>query len=177
MVEVINITTLATLYFILKYFSVTNLYLCNASKRQFIHIFHTVLPEVIHHCPNTPILLIGTKQDLIENKQSVGKLKKEKMTSVIYSQALVISKKIKATKYLECSALTQKGLKMSLIKLWEQLFIKNLNRNRVCYFEKEDTDHDIIISAINIDALFLINIKIIRKNTPLCSVRRMTDIH
>merc|ERR1712227_155914 len=41
-------------------------------------------PEINHHCPNVPILVVGTKLDLRENK---------------------------AAKYLECSALTQKGLK------------------------------------------------------------------
>ncbi|XP_065895311.1 ras-related C3 botulinum toxin substrate 1-like isoform X3 [Dysidea avara] len=60
-------------------------------------------PEVSHYCPNTPVILVGTKLDLRDDKEIVG---------LTYPQGLQMMKEIGAVKYIECSALTQKGLKM-----------------------------------------------------------------
>ncbi|CAG7818576.1 unnamed protein product [Allacma fusca] len=68
-------------------------------------------PEVRHHCPNTPIILVGTKLDLRDDKSTVEKLKDKKLAPITYPQGLSMAKEIGAVKYLECSALTQKGLK------------------------------------------------------------------
>ena len=68
-------------------------------------------PEVSHHCPNTPIILVGTKLDLRDDKETIEKLKEKKMCPISTAQGLQMSKEISAVKYLECSALTQKGLK------------------------------------------------------------------
>ena len=68
-------------------------------------------PEVSHHCPNTPIILVGTKLDLREDKETVEKLKEKKLSPLTYPQGLAMAKEIGSVKYLECSALTQKGLK------------------------------------------------------------------
>ncbi|EDO35019.1 predicted protein [Nematostella vectensis] len=68
-------------------------------------------PEVSHHCPGTPIILVGTKTDLREDKEMIEKLKEKKLNPLSTSHGLQMAKEIKAAKYLECSALTQKGLK------------------------------------------------------------------
>nr|CAD7455169.1 unnamed protein product [Timema tahoe] len=68
-------------------------------------------PEVRHHCPSTPIILVGTKLDLREDKETIEKLKDKKLAPITYPQGLAMAKEIGAVKYLECSALTQKGLK------------------------------------------------------------------
>jgi len=68
-------------------------------------------PEVNHHCPNAPIILVGTKLDLRDDKETVDKLKEKKLTPIATSQGLQMCKEISAVKLLECSALTQKGLK------------------------------------------------------------------
>uniref|UniRef100_A0A090XC55 Putative ras-related c3 botulinum toxin substrate 1 n=1 Tax=Ixodes ricinus TaxID=34613 RepID=A0A090XC55_IXORI len=68
-------------------------------------------PEVSHHCPNTPIILVGTKLDLREDKETVEKLRERKLAPITYPQGLAMAKEIGSVKYLECSALTQKGLK------------------------------------------------------------------
>ncbi|EPY89054.1 rac2 GTP-binding protein [Camelus ferus] len=71
----------------------------------------TWYPEVRHHCPNTPIILVGTKLDLRDDKDTIEKLKEKKLTPITYPQGLAMAKEIGAVKYLECSALTQRGLK------------------------------------------------------------------
>jgi len=68
-------------------------------------------PEVSHHCPNTPIILVGTKLDLREDVDTVSKLKEKKLNVIRNEMGLNMCKEINAVKYLECSALTQKGLK------------------------------------------------------------------
>merc|ERR1712156_207784 len=68
------------------------------------------IPEVRHHCPDVPILLIGTKLDLRTNKDTLNKLQESGMAPISYPQGLATARKIGAFKYLECSALEQKGL-------------------------------------------------------------------
>ncbi|KAL4400087.1 Rho GTPase protein Rac1 [Malassezia pachydermatis] len=68
-------------------------------------------PEVSHHAPDTPIILVGTKLDLREDPEMNARLRERRMQPITYSQAVQMAKEIRAVKYLECSALTQKGLK------------------------------------------------------------------
>ncbi|KAG0172031.1 Rho GTPase protein rac1 [Apophysomyces sp. BC1034] len=68
-------------------------------------------PEINHHAPSIPIILVGTKLDLREEPATVEKLKEKRMTPISYTQGVQMAKEIGAVKYLECSALTQKGLK------------------------------------------------------------------
>uniref|UniRef100_A0A8C7VGW1 small monomeric GTPase n=1 Tax=Oncorhynchus mykiss TaxID=8022 RepID=A0A8C7VGW1_ONCMY len=68
-------------------------------------------PEVRHHCPSTPIILVGTKLDLRDEKETIEKLKEKKLAPITYPQGLALAKDVDSVKYLECSALTQRGLK------------------------------------------------------------------
>ncbi|CAG9940658.1 hypothetical protein V2G26_016740 [Clonostachys chloroleuca] len=68
-------------------------------------------PEIGHHAPNTPIILVGTKLDLREDPATLESLRQKRMEPVTYEQALNCAKEIRAYKYLECSALTQRNLK------------------------------------------------------------------
>ena len=64
-------------------------------------------PEISHHCPNTPVILVGTKLDLRDDKETIEKLKQRRVAPISYSQGLEMMNEIGAVKYLECSALTQ----------------------------------------------------------------------
>jgi len=68
-------------------------------------------PEIAHHAPSTSILLVGTKLDLRDDLATIEKLRERRMSPITYAQGLAMQKDIKAVKYLECSALTQKNLK------------------------------------------------------------------
>uniref|UniRef100_A0A0N5AMC5 Ras-related C3 botulinum toxin substrate 1 n=1 Tax=Syphacia muris TaxID=451379 RepID=A0A0N5AMC5_9BILA len=68
------------------------------------------IPEIRHNCPDAPILLIGTKMDL-RDKPKPSNLSNDSLPPISRSQGQKMAKKIKAVKYLECSALTQQGLK------------------------------------------------------------------
>eukprot|EP00040_Diaphanoeca_grandis_P013414 m.67807 g.67807 ORF g.67807 m.67807 type:complete len:195 (+) comp23872_c0_seq1:160-744(+) len=67
-------------------------------------------PELNHHMPNTPIILVGTKIDLREDTTTIEKLALKNARPVPYEQGLMLSKDTQCVKYLECSALTQVGL-------------------------------------------------------------------
>lgn len=68
-------------------------------------------PEVTHHCPGTPFVLVGTKLDLRDDPETIAKLKEKKFQPVSYAMGTEMAKDLKAVKYMECSALSQKGLK------------------------------------------------------------------
>eukprot|EP01088_Endostelium_zonatum_P003046 TRINITY_DN13_c0_g2_i5.p1 TRINITY_DN13_c0_g2~~TRINITY_DN13_c0_g2_i5.p1 ORF type:complete len:203 (+),score=66.60 TRINITY_DN13_c0_g2_i5:66-674(+) len=68
-------------------------------------------PEVTHHCPNAPKLLVGTKVDLREDKDTLERLAGKKLAPISLAQGESMKNEVGARKYMECSALTQKGLK------------------------------------------------------------------
>ncbi|GAB5372037.1 hypothetical protein AAMO2058_001631400 [Amorphochlora amoebiformis] len=68
-------------------------------------------PEIQHHCPGVPIILVGTKSDLRNDKAQIDKLRSKGTEMVTIEQGEAMAKEIGAAKYMECSALTQDGLK------------------------------------------------------------------
>jgi len=96
------------------------------------------MPEIRHHCPDKPIILcgkksseiiffdkffcLGTKIDLREDREFCNQLQKQNIQPIKREQGQRLCKKIRAFKYVECSALTQKGLKQVCLK-----FIKIFN--------------------------------------------------
>ena len=62
------------------------------------------VPEITHHSPNTPIILIGTKIDLRSDSEFNDIALKTKIDGV------KLAEQIGADLYLECSAVTQEGL-------------------------------------------------------------------
>ena len=53
----------------------------------------------------------GTKIDLRENKDAIGMLAHQGLSPVKREHGIKLGNKIHACKYMECSALTQRGLK------------------------------------------------------------------
>jgi len=69
------------------------------------------VPEVKHHCPSTRLLLVGTKLDLREEKETLDKLRAQSLAPTTPQDGQNLARDIQAITYMECSALTQKGLK------------------------------------------------------------------
>uniref|UniRef100_A0A8C0AI29 Ras homolog family member U n=1 Tax=Bos mutus grunniens TaxID=30521 RepID=A0A8C0AI29_BOSMU len=69
------------------------------------------VPEIRGHCPKAPIVLVGTQSDLREDVKVLIELDKCKEKPVPEEAARLCAEEIKATSYIECSALTQKNLK------------------------------------------------------------------
>ena len=69
------------------------------------------MPEITHHCPKTPFLLVGTQIDLRDDQDTIEKLSKARLRPISVEAAENLAKELGAVKYVECSAVTQKGLK------------------------------------------------------------------
>ena len=72
---------------------------------------HQWYPEIEHHAPGVPIILVGTKLDLRDDPETIHGLRQKRMEPISFDQGLSVSREIRAAKYLECSALTQRNLK------------------------------------------------------------------
>ncbi|RSH87155.1 Rho GTPase protein rac1 [Saitozyma podzolica] len=69
------------------------------------------LPEINHHAPGVPVILVGTKLDLREDPVTLQRLRERRFSPVTYSMGMQCAREIGAVKYLEASSKTQKGLK------------------------------------------------------------------
>jgi len=67
--------------------------------------------EIQHHAPNVHILLVGTQSHLRKDDATIKQLDTLQQQLVDVESARRMAKEIGAVKYLECSALTQEGLK------------------------------------------------------------------
>jgi GTPase SAR1 family protein len=66
---------------------------------------------VRHNAPGVPCILVGTKEDLRYSEEWVGRLRAEGRAPLTPQDGVRLAQEIGALKYIECSALTQKGLK------------------------------------------------------------------
>lgn len=81
------------------------------SPASFENVREKWFPEVHHHCPGVPCLIVGTQVDLRDDPSVREKLAKQKMQPVRKEDGERMAKELGAVKYVECSALTQYKLK------------------------------------------------------------------
>jgi len=105
------------------------------SPSSFENVKEKWVPEITHHCQahrkewvfrlqrtgfsletdryfqKTPFLLVGTQIDLRDDATTIEKLAKNKQKPLSVEMGERLAKELRAVKYVECSALTQKGLK------------------------------------------------------------------
>ncbi|KAJ2160533.1 Rho GTPase [Coemansia sp. RSA 552] len=82
-----------------------------ASQASFENVKEKWFPEVLHHCPGVPCLIVGTQMDLRDDTATIEKLNRNRLKFISEEQGAQLAKELNAVKYVECSALTQKGLK------------------------------------------------------------------
>ena len=68
-------------------------------------------PEVLHYAPKVPIILVGTKLDTRNDPELVKKLSEQGMNVITTQKGEELKNRIKALKYMECSAKTGENLK------------------------------------------------------------------
>lgn len=81
------------------------------SPASFENVREKWFPEVHHHCPGVPCLIVGTQTDLRDDSSVKDKLAKQRMQPVRKEDGERMAKDLGAVKYVECSALTQYKLK------------------------------------------------------------------
>ena len=77
----------------------------------FVNITEKWIPEIQHHNPTTPFLIVGLKSDLRDNEAEIEQLKARRQSPVSTKAGIALAEKVGAYAYVECSALTQAGLK------------------------------------------------------------------
>ncbi|XP_053577762.1 rho-related GTP-binding protein RhoU [Bombina bombina] len=81
------------------------------SPTSFQNVSEKWILEIQRHCPNVPLILVGTQCDLREDVKVLIELARCREKPVPYSAGQTLAEKIGAVSYMECSALTQKNLK------------------------------------------------------------------
>mmetsp|Transcript_12155 Transcript_12155/g.19626 ORF Transcript_12155/g.19626 Transcript_12155/m.19626 type:complete len:208 (-) Transcript_12155:397-1020(-) len=77
----------------------------------FVNVKDRWYVEIKHHCPNVPMIIVGTKTDLRTDEATLESLRKEGKSPISEEEANSMVKELGALKFLECSALTRQGLK------------------------------------------------------------------
>ena len=70
------------------------------------------VPEIRLHCPDVPVILVGTKNDLRDDPETVQMLLDRNMAPITTQQGNALAADIGAAGYFETSAITQHGLKV-----------------------------------------------------------------
>ncbi|KAJ3193281.1 Rho GTPase, partial [Irineochytrium annulatum] len=81
------------------------------SPASFENVKEKWFPEVRHHCPGVPCIIVGTQVDLRDDPATIEKISRNRQKPVASDAGERLARELGAVKYLECSALTQKGLK------------------------------------------------------------------
>lgn len=80
-------------------------------RASFANVKSAWIPEIQEHCPGTPWILTGTKADLAEDKHVVEVLKNKRTPIITEGEAKKLCAQLGGETSLQCSAMTQKGLK------------------------------------------------------------------
>ncbi|XP_034935747.1 ras-related C3 botulinum toxin substrate 1-like isoform X1 [Chelonus insularis] len=112
--------------------------LCYPETDVFLVCFSVVCPSSYHsvssrwfdevkkYCPNTPIILVGTKSDLRSDVRLTMQLARYGQAPIITAQGHRLAEKLGAVSYVETSALTQHDLK----EAFDQAIVSALSTRR-----------------------------------------------
>jgi len=81
------------------------------SPASFENVKSVWYPEVRHHCPEVPIVIVGTKSDCRDNPEMIKFLRSKGISMVTKEHAERLGEELRAAAVKECSAMTQDGLK------------------------------------------------------------------
>ena len=77
------------------------------SRASFNNVKHKWLPELRYHCPNAPILLVGTKSDMRVDASALHQLQQRGESPVSLEEMQALAKIEGLAGAMECSARTQ----------------------------------------------------------------------
>eukprot|EP01122_Echinamoeba_exundans_P004876 TRINITY_DN1508_c0_g2_i1.p1 TRINITY_DN1508_c0_g2~~TRINITY_DN1508_c0_g2_i1.p1 ORF type:complete len:194 (+),score=57.60 TRINITY_DN1508_c0_g2_i1:33-614(+) len=89
-------------------------------------------PELMHFCPDVPFILVGTKLDLRGDSGTLEKLRASNQAPITTQKGEELAKKIRAIKYLECSAKTEDGLKTVFDEAVKSVLFTNKRKKGIC---------------------------------------------
>ncbi|KAH3763989.1 Cell division control [Pelomyxa schiedti] len=74
--------------------------------RSFENIRSKWFPEISHHCPKTPFIIVGTKRDLRTDPACLNRLLQKHMSPVTFEMGSELAQELHAAAYVETSSLT-----------------------------------------------------------------------
>merc|ERR1711862_179603 len=81
------------------------------SSPSFENVRYKWFPEISHHCPSIPVILVATKIDLINDPATVQRLNERNLDFVSKQAGEKLASDIGATAFVECSSLTGQNVK------------------------------------------------------------------
>ncbi|RIB19225.1 P-loop containing nucleoside triphosphate hydrolase protein [Gigaspora rosea] len=80
------------------------------SPASFENVKEKWFPEVRHHCPGIPYVIVGTQIELRDDPLVVEKLSRQGMRPITLEQGENLAQELGAIKYVECSVFTSKSV-------------------------------------------------------------------
>lgn len=74
------------------------------------NVRHKWYPEVSHHRPDTPVVLVGLKTDARDDPAVIQTLRDKGEAPISFVEGMKLAKETNCRRYYECSALTHRGL-------------------------------------------------------------------
>jgi len=105
------------------------------SPISFANVSSKWVPELQHHCPDVPIILVGTKLDLRSNSEYLEEMKRRGVEVITNEQGRKLAQTVGAVDYIECSAVTQQGLKDVFdrsLMAWDEDKAKKRKQQKEC---------------------------------------------
>ncbi|KIK23673.1 hypothetical protein PISMIDRAFT_679131 [Pisolithus microcarpus 441] len=68
------------------------------------------IEEVVEHCPGVKLILVALKCDLRDDRNVAERLARHGLRSVQYEEGLTVARRIRASRYLECSSKHNRGV-------------------------------------------------------------------
>ena len=93
---------------------------CAVSRESYDNVKMKWFPEVHHHCPGRPTLLVGTKHDLRSCTSE----------TVSTDEGWALARAINVTSYVECSAKTRFGIDNVFKTVADLFLLPNLSPKR-----------------------------------------------
>lgn len=95
------------------------------SKASLDNVKDKWMKELKQYSPGTPVILVGTKIDMLEDEKAIEAAKERNEEIVTREMAEQMAKEIKAVCYVPTSARTQEGVREAFEKAIEVRFSKS----------------------------------------------------
>ncbi|KAI8457083.1 ras family-domain-containing protein [Phakopsora pachyrhizi] len=100
------------------------------------------LDEIIEHCPGVKICLVALKCDLRDDFKVQNELSRQGLRPVEYEEGLATARRIRASRYLECSAKHNRGVREAFLEVAKvSINSKSTGFTRNSFKEKFNSQH------------------------------------